>query len=140
MKQKKSWWILILVSFGIMIPFMTPYLTLNPANSRISITSGTVQYPVLVAHIAFACIALIAGYLQFADRIRLHRPKLHRYAGRVYVGSVLISRLLALVLVFYVGDFTIAVSFLVLSILWMLTCWRGYRTAVQHKFDEHAYG
>lgn len=35
MMQKKGWWILVIVSVGIMIPFMIPYLTLNPANSRV---------------------------------------------------------------------------------------------------------
>lgn len=41
MMQKKGWWILVIVSVGIMIPFMVPYLTLNPANSRVDITSTT---------------------------------------------------------------------------------------------------
>lgn len=50
MMQKKGWWILVIVSVGIMIPFMIPYLTLNPANSRIDITSTT-QYSILVTHI-----------------------------------------------------------------------------------------
>jgi uncharacterized membrane protein len=137
MKQKKSWWILVFVAFGIMIPFTAPYLTLDPVNSRISITSATVQYPVLVAHIVLAFIALVAGFLQFIDRIRLNHPKMHRYLGRVYVGSVFISGLLALVLVFYIEDFTKAVSFLVLAIFWMFTSWKGYRTAVQKDFKEH---
>lgn len=48
--QKKGWWILVIVSVGIMIPFMVPYLTLNPANSRVDISSTT-QYSILVTHI-----------------------------------------------------------------------------------------
>jgi uncharacterized membrane protein len=137
MKQKKSWWILVFVSFGIMIPFIAPYLTLDSADSRISITSATVQYPVLVVHIVFAFIALIAGFLQFVDRIRLNRPKIHHYMGRVYVSSVFISGLLALVLVFYIEVFTKAVSFLALAVFWMFTSWKGYRAAVQKDFKEH---
>jgi uncharacterized membrane protein len=137
MKQKKSWWFLVIVTFGIMVPFIVPYLTLDPANSRISITSATVQYPALVAHIILAFIALITGFLQFVDRIRLNRSKIHRYIGRVYVSSVFISGLLALVLVFFIEDFAKAVSFLVLAIFWMFTSWKGYRTAVKKDFKEH---
>jgi uncharacterized membrane protein len=112
-------------------------LTLDPANSRISITSATVQYPVLVVHIVFAFIALLAGFLQFVDRIRLNRPKIHRYMGRVYVISVFISGYLALFLVFYIEVFTKAVSFLALAVFWMFTSWKGYRAAVKKDFKEH---
>ncbi len=34
MKSKKSWWVLLIVSIGGMIPFITPYLTINSTNSR----------------------------------------------------------------------------------------------------------
>ena len=137
MYRKKIWWVFIIVSLAIMIPFMAPYLTMNPANSRIAITSVSMEFPALVAHIIFAFIALIAGFLQFSERLRQARPKVHRYIGRVYVGSVLLSGLLALVTIFYVQEFTKAVSFLVLTILWMFTCWKGYRTAVRKRFAEH---
>ncbi len=137
MKQRKSRWIIVFVSIGIMIPFVIPYFTLDPDDSRITISSTTIQYPALVAHIVFALIALIAGFFQFSDRIRVSQPKIHRYMGRVYVVSVLISGVLALVVVSYVENFTKAVSFLVLSLLWIFTTWRGYRTAVQRRFEEH---
>jgi uncharacterized membrane protein len=136
MNQKKGWWILVIVSVGIMIPFMIPYLTLNPANSRVDITS-TIQYPILVTHIGCAFIALITGFLQFIDRIRFNNPKVHRYIGMIYVVSVFISGILALVILFYIENFTKAVAFLTLSILWLFTCWKGYRTAVKGQFKAH---
>jgi hypothetical protein len=89
-----------------MIPFMLPYLTLDPAKSRVAITSDTIQYPLLVTHIIFACIALITGFLQFIERIRIQNPKTHRFLGRAYVISVFISGLLALAVVFYIENFT----------------------------------
>jgi uncharacterized membrane protein len=137
MNQKKGWWILVIVSLGIMIPFMIPYLTLNPANSRVDITSTTMQYPILVTHIGCAFIALITGFLQFIDRIRLKNPKIHRYIGMIYVVSVFISGILALVVLFYIVNFTKAVAFLVLAILWLFTCWKGYRTAVKGHLNAH---
>ncbi|QGQ48883.1 DUF2306 domain-containing protein [Metabacillus sediminilitoris] len=137
MKQKKSWWILAIVSIGVMLPFMYPYLTLDPAKSRIAISSETIEYPALIMHIAFAFIALVTGFLQFINRIRRDNPKVHRIIGRIYVISVCISGLLALAVIFYVEDFTKALAFLALAILWLFTTWQAYRKAVKRRFSEH---
>jgi uncharacterized membrane protein len=133
MNPKKSWWLLVLVSLGVIIPFMAPYLTFDPAKSRIPITSTTLQFPVLIAHIVFAFIALISGFFQFIDRIRIHRPLIHRFLGRIYVSSVFISGLLALIVIFYIENFAKATSFLALSVTWLFTCWRGYRSALRDR-------
>jgi uncharacterized membrane protein len=138
MKPQKSWWLLIIVSLGVIIPFMAPYLTFDSSISRISITSTRIQYPVLVAHILAACIALLSGFSQFIEYIRIHKPRIHRVMGRVYVCSVFISALLALVIVvFYIENFTKATAFLALAIFWLVTCWNGYRSAINKRFDEH---
>ncbi|MEV5026758.1 DUF2306 domain-containing protein [Paenibacillus sp. LPE1-1-1.1] len=139
MEVKKSWrwWLLVVVSLGVIIPFLAPYFSLEPANSRVPITSKNVQFPLLVAHIGFAFIALISGFIQFIDRIRIKTPKVHRYFGKLYVCSVFLSGLLALVIVFYIENFTKATAFLVLSLIWLFTCWKGYRAAVMKRFDEH---
>jgi uncharacterized membrane protein len=129
-KPKKSWWILFIISLGVIIPFVVPYLTLNPANSRVSITSAGMQFPLLLAHIVTACLALLSGFFQFVEHFRIKTPKVHRFLGRVYVGSVLISGGLGLVYVSYIENFSKATSFLVLSLIWLFTCWKGYRTAV----------
>ncbi|MED4229319.1 DUF2306 domain-containing protein [Neobacillus cucumis] len=137
MKPNKSWWLLVIVSLGVMIPFVTPYFSFNPENSRILIKSPSVQYPVLIGHIVFACFALISGFLQFSKRIRHHKPNIHRYLGWLYVSSVFISGFLAFVLIFYAENFTKAISFLVLSLLWLYTCWKGCWAAVRKEFSEH---
>lgn len=137
MKPKISRWILAVVSMGVMIPFMVPYMTLDPADSRVVLASPALQYPVLVAHIGFAFVALVSGFLQFVDRIRLNHPRLHRYVGKVYVCCVGASGILALVLVGYVEHFAKAVSFLTLTLLWLATSWRGYRSAVRGDYRAH---
>jgi hypothetical protein len=137
MKQKRNWWILFIVSLGVMTPFVLPYLTLDPAKARVAISSNTLQYPLLVTHIIFACIALITGFLQFIEQIRIQNPKTHRFLGRAYVISVFISGLLALAVVFYIENFTKSLAFLTLTIVWLVTCWNGYRSAVKRRFKEH---
>nr|WP_240548376.1 DUF2306 domain-containing protein [Paenibacillus lignilyticus] len=120
-----------------MIPFMLPYMTFDPDNSRVSISSVSIQYPALVAHISFAFVALLTGWSQFVGYIRKRYPRVHRLLGRAYVGSVFLSGILSLVVILYVEEFTKAVSFLVLTGLWLFTSWKGYRTAVHRRFDEH---
>ena len=66
----------------------------------------------------------------------MKNPKVHRYVGRIYVVSVFISGILALAVVFYIENFTKATAFL-LAILWLFTCWKGYRTAVNGQFHAH---
>ncbi|MDT0696865.1 DUF2306 domain-containing protein [Mammaliicoccus sciuri] len=136
-KQNKGWWILFVLSIGIMIPFIYPYLSLDPARSRVEITSISVQYSALVIHIILAFIALVTGFIQFIDYIRRIKPKLHRYIGRIYVISILVSGLLAFVLFFYSENYTKAMAFLVLAILWLFTTWKAYRKAVKRNFREH---
>lgn len=137
MKNKKNWWILLIVSLGVIMPFIAPYLTVNPSDSRIEIVSKTIQYPALIAHIFFAFIALISGFLQFSDRLRKEKPQLHSLFGRVYVISVLISGFLALVVILYVDNFAKATSFIVLTVIWLFTSWKGYSTARQRNFSDH---
>jgi len=137
MKSKKSWWVLLIVSIGVMIPFITPYLTINPTNSRIQIDSSSIQYPALILHIFFATIALLTGFLQLNARIRKEKPKLHRIIGKVYISSVLISGLLAFVIILYIDNFAKATSFVALTIIWIFTTVKGYVTAKQRKYSEH---
>lgn len=136
-KPKKSWWSLVIISIGIMIPFMIPYLTFDPAKSRVPITSAAIQYPALVTHIVFAFIALVTCFLQFIDHIRINKPDVHRNIGRFYITSVFIGDLLAFVVIFYAEDFTKAMAFLALAVLWLFTTWKGYRKAVKKRFNEH---
>jgi uncharacterized membrane protein len=137
MNLPKSWWALFLVSLVVILPFVVPYLTFDLANSRVTIVSNTVQYPLLVAHIVSACIALFTGFFQFIDRIRITKPRIHRLLGRVYVYSVFISGLLSFGSIYYAENFTKATAFLVLSLVWLFTCWKGYRTAVNREYEEH---
>lgn len=136
-KQRKSWWILVIVSIGVMVPFMYPYLTFDPVKSRVDITSTAIQYPALVTHIIFAFIALVTGFLQFIDHIRHRNPKVHRIIGRIYVISIFISGILAFVLFFYTESFSKAMAFLMLAILWLFTTWKAYHAAIKRRFNEH---
>lgn len=137
MNRKKSWWILFIISLFVIIPFMAPYFLFNPDHSRIAIFSTTIQFPALIAHIFFAFIALIAGFLQFGKSIRENNHRIHKITGRIYFYSINISALFAIIVIFYVDNFSKAISFLVLTILWLFTTWKGIDSARKENFVEH---
>ncbi|WP_271750682.1 DUF2306 domain-containing protein [Cohnella sp. JJ-181] len=136
-KKQKSLWILFIVSLAVILPFAAPYLTMNPAVSRVELNAAKLQFPILVAHIGFALVALLTGFVQFAEPIRRVRPKLHRYAGMLYVASVGISGILAVALVFYMASFAKATGFLMLSGVWLYASWQGYRHARAGAYEAH---
>ncbi|PGS50038.1 DUF2306 domain-containing protein [Bacillus sp. AFS041924] len=137
MYSKKSWWILFIFSLCVIIPFMAPYFLLSPENSRIQISSASIQFPALITHIFFAFIALIAGFLQFVKDIRIRNPRTHRIIGKIYYISVYISGLLALIVTLYIDNFSKAISFLVLAILWIFTTLKGVLSAKKKDFSTH---
>lgn len=135
--MKKSWWILFLISVAIMLPFVIPYLSLNPSSSRIDISSRALQYPALVIHIMLALLALITGFLQFHKTLRKNKPSLHVLLGKVYVSCVFVSGGLALFITGYEPDYGRALSFLFLDLLWLFTTVKGFRAAVNKDFAAH---
>lgn len=137
MNSKKSWWILLALSLAVMLPFAAPYASLDPAASRVSLASERWQYPILVAHIGFSLLAMLAGFAQFAERLRAARPRLYRYLGRIYVICVAAGGMLAIALVCYMDSFAKAAAFLTLSVVWLYATWRGYRSARARRFHEH---
>lgn len=137
MKRLKSKWLLLIVSLAVMLPFAAPYAQFNSAASRVEVLAGSWHYPILVAHIGFAMLAMLAGFAQFSGRLRTRSPRLHRYLGRVYVVCIAAGGALAIALVFYMDSFTKATAFLTLSGVWLYTTWRGYRSARARKLDEH---
>ncbi|MGO4268343.1 DUF2306 domain-containing protein [Paenibacillus sp. TAF58] len=136
--SKKLGIFLCIIIIGVAIAAIYPYATLNPADSRVKLnTAFSLHYTVLVLHIGFAFIALVSGLFQFHRRFRNNYPAWHRALGRVYVVSVTIGGLLGLVMTLYIESFTKAMAFVALSLLWLLTTWKGFRYAVKKQIDEH---
>ncbi|MCD1257262.1 DUF2306 domain-containing protein [Paenibacillus athensensis] len=136
-KLTKREWLLPLISLAVIVPFMAPYFTLDPARSRIEVGPDGLQFPVLVAHIATAFVALVLGFIQLLEPLRRSRPGLHRRLGRGYAMCVLLSGLLALIVTAYITDFGKAVSFITLSLLWLFTTLLGVRAARRRQWEAH---
>ncbi|WP_203983626.1 DUF2306 domain-containing protein [Sphaerisporangium rufum] len=119
---------------------LPPYLTGDPARSRVPAPEGfAAHYPLLVAHVVFATIAMMCAVPQVWPWLRRRRPALHRLTGRAYVfAGVLPAGLAGLV----IGARTpfgpvLAVSNVMLALLWLGCTVTGYRMARQGRYAEH---
>ncbi|WDZ84651.1 DUF2306 domain-containing protein [Micromonospora cathayae] len=128
---------LVVLFVGFSVP---PYLTLDPARSRIEPPDGAVLYhPLLVAHVLFASVAILTCWLQVWPWFRRRYPAVHRRAGRLYVfAGVLPAGLAGL----YLGAVTpfgpvARASNLVMATLWLACTVTGWRRARQRRYAEH---
>ncbi|MBD2867248.1 DUF2306 domain-containing protein [Paenibacillus arenilitoris] len=76
---------------------------------------------VMYVHVAFACLAMAAGLINFARRVYEKRRKLHRANGYVYIVSVLIVVLTSGYMAPYAtGGKASSMGFNALNILWLI--------------------
>jgi uncharacterized membrane protein len=144
--EPRRWWQrpwigpLAMVSIVFIAFSVPPYLSLDPAKSRVPAPAGFgAHYPMLVVHVVFGSVALLTACLQVWPWLRQTRPALHRLVGRVYVfAGVLPAGVLGLAIGARSPFGPIArVSNVFLASLWLIFTITGYRMARQHRFDEH---
>ncbi|WP_163509194.1 DUF2306 domain-containing protein [Fodinicola acaciae] len=141
---RRSWWrrpwivplaLLALLFLAFSLP---PYATLNPALSRVP-SSFPLHYPLLVAHVGFATVAMVTCCFQVWPWFRQHYPVAHRWLGRTYVfAGVLPAGLCGLI----IGAGTpfglvAAGSDISLALLWLFCTMAGYRMARRRRFADH---
>src|SRR4051794_19114576 len=72
---------------------LPPYFTGGP---RVPATFA-LHYPLLVGHVMFASVAMVAAVAQIWPGRRVRHPALHRRTGRVYVYAAIPAALCAMV-------------------------------------------
>ncbi|GAA3801722.1 DUF2306 domain-containing protein [Amycolatopsis tucumanensis] len=131
---------LALVAVAFLAFSVPPYLTFDPARSRLEPPPGNdLYYPLLVGHVLFGAVAMATACFQIWPAFRAKHPRGHRITGRVYVfAGVLPAGLLGL----YIGWHTAAgpsvrVANLVGSALWLVVTAVGWRMARRRRFGDH---
>ena len=131
---------LMLVAAAFLAFSVPPYLTFDPANSRLAPPPGNnLYFPVLVAHVLFGTVAMITACFQIWPAFRTRHRRGHRITGRIYVfAGALPAGLTGL----YIGWYTAAgpsvrVANLVGSALWLMVTIIGLRMARQRRFGDH---
>ena len=122
-----------------LVDVLHPYLTLNPAESRIVLRKNfPLHYPILIAHILFGTIALTTLVVQLWPWLRRHHPVVHRWVGRVYVfGGALPCSLMALALMPLTNGWSGNIGITAQAVLWFGTTVAGFRAGHQRRFRDH---
>jgi hypothetical protein len=123
--------------YPIMYAFVDPsqgFLASKPASLLKNIGWNIGFY----THIVFGGIALLSGWSQFSNRLRLVRPGLHRNLGKVYVGAVLLSGLAGLLIgPFATTGYIAAGGFMSLALIWLYTTVQAYLSVRKKDFLVH---
>lgn len=89
-------------------------------------------------HIIFGGLALLIGWLQFNDKIRLKWSSFHRIIGRIYFISVLISGFCGLYIALYAtGGIICVLGFLSLGIVWLISTFLGFNAIIKGNIALH---
>ena len=123
--------VVVVAFLGFSLP---PYFT---GGTRVPATFA-LHYPLLVAHVMFATVAMCCAVAQIWPGLRRRHPAVHRLVGRVYVATAIPAAVAAMV----IGAATpfgpiLAVSNVLLATLWLWFTVNGYRAARRRDFAAH---
>jgi uncharacterized membrane protein len=89
-------------------------------------------------HITTGGLALLIGWVQFSQRIRLSAPAIHRNLGKLYLLFALCSSVSSIYLALHAeGGVISAAGFLCLAIVWFTTTSIGYISVVKGRIIQH---
>ncbi len=134
-QTSRRWALALAVVVACFLGFsVPPYLA---GGTRVPATFW-LHYPLLVFHVMFASVAMVAAVVQIWPRLRTSHPALHRRCGRVYVVAALPAAVSAMV----IGAVTpfgplLAVSNVTLGASWLWFTARGYAAARGRRISEH---
>jgi len=78
-------------------------------------------------HITLGGLALLIGWLQFSNTLRVKKTELHRILGKIYVISVLISGICGLFIALNAtGGIISILGFFTLGLFWLTTTILGF--------------
>lgn len=125
---------LAVVVVGFLAYSLPPYLS---GGTRVQSTFG-LHYPLLVAHVLLASVAMVCAVAQIWPGLRRRHPVLHRRTGRVYVATAIPAGVCAVV----IGAATpfgpiLALSNVTLGALWLWFAVDGFVAARQRRFAAH---
>jgi uncharacterized membrane protein len=137
--QRVSWTMLAVCIIGFVLFTVGPYLSLNPAVSKVPLNPTIpLHFPLLVVHATASGLALLLGPLQFFSRIRVNYPVVHRTLGRIYLTSTFLGALAGLFLAVvstdpFVGRFGLGC----LAVIWLASTYRAYTAIRQGHVQLH---
>lgn len=89
-------------------------------------------------HIILGGLALLIGWLQFSNTLRVKKTELHRILGKIYVISVLISGICGLFIALNAtGGIISILGFFTLGLTWLTTTILGFKAIKKGNIKSH---
>ncbi len=90
-------------------------------------------------HVYTSIFLLFFGILQFSKSLRNNKPKIHRLIGKLYILIILLlSGPASLIMGYHAnGGIVSKISFVILSILWLIFTYLSFYHAKQLNFKKH---
>jgi uncharacterized membrane protein len=89
-------------------------------------------------HITLGGLALLIGWLQFSNKLRIKKTELHRTIGKIYVISVFISGVCSLFIALYAtGGIISILGFFSLGLIWLTTTTLGFKAIKKGNIELH---
>jgi len=89
-------------------------------------------------HITIGGLALLIGWLQFSNTLRVKKTELHRILGKIYVISVLISGICGLFIALNAtGGIISILGFFTLGLIWLTTTILGFKAIKKGNTKSH---
>ncbi|BCI51844.1 hypothetical protein NIIDNTM18_11220 [Mycolicibacterium litorale] len=134
MRMKYAKVLLVVIPAAFLAYSLPPYLV---GGGRVPATFG-LHHPLLVGHVALGSVAMVSAVAQLWPGLRRRHPHVHRSVGKVYVVAAIPAAVTGLV----IGAATpfgpvLAVSNVVLAVLWLWFTVAGYRAARCRRYDLH---
>ncbi len=97
------------------------------ATKDVQLLSNVLWNAGFYTHIAFAGIALIIGWAQFNNRLRLRKPQVHRLIGKIYIITAILSGCAGTAIAAKAtGGLIPAAGFFCLGVIWVYTTIKGF--------------
>ncbi|MCF0056345.1 DUF2306 domain-containing protein [Dyadobacter sp. CY356] len=107
-------------------------------NKNIALLASAVWSSAFYMHITTGGLALLIGWVQFSQKIRISAPAIHRNLGKLYVLLALCSSVSGAYLAFHADGGVIAsTGFLCLAIVWFTSTFLGYTSIVKGRVTQH---
>ncbi len=141
-RQRIKWWIFggICILFGF-YPFI--YFVIDIEFGLLSTKTSELLNNLFwnigfYGHIIFGGLALLVGWTQFIEKLRISRVEMHRTLGKVYVISVFISGISAVYIAFYAtGGIISVLGFGLLGIFWLITTTVAFLSIRNSNVQQH---
>ena len=107
-------------------------------NKNSALLASVLWSSAFYTHIIAGGLALLLGWVQFSERIRITTPSIHRNLGKLYLLLAFCSSVSAAYLALHAeGGVIAATGFLCLAIFWFTSTLIGYTSIVKGRVIQH---